>query len=165
MTSDAGSSRSQAEVHDGVRHDLAAADARQHVVAPELNWNDYAGIDMRGKIAVILVNDPDSNRDDRGFGGRAMTYYGRWTYKFEEAERRGAAGMLIIHNTERAGYGWPTVVGSWAKEQRMLPRDPQNSPPPLGVRGWITEAPPARCCNAPAAISPRCANKPSRATS
>ena len=68
-----------------------------------------------------------------------MTYYGRWTYKFEEAERRGAAGMLIVHTTERAGYPWHTVVGSWAKEQRMLPRDP-GLPAPLGVRGWITDS-------------------------
>ena len=68
-----------------------------------------------------------------------MTYYGRWTYKFEEAERRGAAGMLIVHTTERAGYPWHTVVGSWAKEQRMLPRDP-SLPTPLGVRGWITDS-------------------------
>ena len=68
-----------------------------------------------------------------------MTYYGRWTYKYEEAERRGAAGMLIIHTTERAGYPWHTVVGSFAKSLRMLPRDP-NLPPPLGVRGWITDS-------------------------
>jgi Zn-dependent M28 family amino/carboxypeptidase len=67
-----------------------------------------------------------------------MTYSGRWPYKFEEAERHGAAGMLIVHTTEQAGYPWHTVVGSWAKEQRMLPRDPKL-PAPLGVRGWITD--------------------------
>ena len=68
-----------------------------------------------------------------------MTYYGRWTYKFEEAERQGAAGMLIVHTTEQAGYPWHTVVGSWAKEQRMLPRD-AALPAPLGMRGWITDS-------------------------
>ena len=108
--------------------------------APEFNWDDFKDVDVRGKILLVLVNDPPAPaREPALFGGPAMTYYGRWTYKFEEAERRGAAGMLIIHNTERAGYGWATVVGSWAKEQRMLPRDPKL-PPPLGVQGWITEA-------------------------
>ena len=95
---------------------------------------------MRGKILLVLVNDPPAPASEPAlFGGKAMTYYGRWTYKFEEAERRGAAGMLIIHTTERAGYPWHTVVGSWAKEQRMLPRDP-TLPAPLGVRGWITDS-------------------------
>jgi Zn-dependent M28 family amino/carboxypeptidase len=109
------------------------------VTAPEFRWDDFKNIDVRGKILLVLVNDPPAPRGEPNlFGGNAMTYYGRWTYKFEEAERRGAAGMLIIHNTERAGYGWATVVGSWAKDQRMLPRSPQL-PAPLGVRGWITE--------------------------
>src|SRR5688572_16336513 len=85
------------------------------VVAPERNWNDYAGVDMRGKIAVILINDPDFELNtDTGFGGRAMTYYGRWTYKFEEAARQGAAGALIIHETAPASYGWATVQLSWS---------------------------------------------------
>ncbi len=108
--------------------------------APEYKWDDFKDVDVRGKILLVLVNDPPAPAAEPTlFGGKAMTYYGRWTYKFEEAERRGAAGMLIIHNTERAGYGWPTVVGSWAKEQRMLPRDP-TLPPPLGFQGWITES-------------------------
>src|SRR5690606_23148539 len=106
--------------------------------APEYRWDDFKDVDVKGKILLVLVNDPPAPRGEAElFGGKAMTYYGRWTYKFEEAERRGAAGMLIVHDTERAGYGWPTVVGSWAKEQRMLPRDPQL-PAPLGFRGWIT---------------------------
>jgi Zn-dependent M28 family amino/carboxypeptidase len=110
------------------------------VTAPEFRWDDFKNVDVKGKILLVLVNDPPApRREPQLFGGQAMTYYGRWTYKFEEAERRGAAGMLIIHNTERAGYGWPTVVGSWGKEQRMLPRNP-SLPAPLGVRGWITEA-------------------------
>ena len=108
--------------------------------APEYKWNDFKDVDVRGKILLVLVNDPPAPRNEPDlFGGRAMTYYGRWTYKFEEAERRGAAGALIVHTTERAGYPWHTVVGSWAKEQRMLPRDP-NLPAPLGVRGWITDS-------------------------
>jgi Zn-dependent M28 family amino/carboxypeptidase len=108
--------------------------------APEYRWDDFKNVDVKGKVLLVLVNDPPAPTGEPTlFGGKAMTYYGRWTYKFEEAERRGAAGMLIIHDNERAGYGWPTVVGSWAKEQRMLPRDPKL-PAPLGFRGWITGA-------------------------
>jgi len=108
--------------------------------APEYRWDDFKGVDLRGKVLMVLVNDPPAPAGEPNlFGGRAMTYYGRWTYKFEEAERRGAAGMLIVHTTERAGYPWHTVVGSWAKEQRMLPRDPKL-PAPLGFRGWITDS-------------------------
>ena len=110
------------------------------VNAPEYRWNDFEGLDVRGKILLILVNDPPaSGAEPELFGGKAMTYYGRWTYKFEEAERQGAAGALIVHTTERAGYPWHTVVGSWAKEQRMLPRD-STLPPPLGMQGWITDS-------------------------
>jgi len=109
-------------------------------VAPEYRWDDFKGIDVKGKILLVLVNDPPAPPGEpKLFGGKAMTYYGRWTYKFEEAERKGAAGMLIVHVTERAGYPWHTVVGSWGKEQRMLPRDPKL-PPPLGFRGWITDS-------------------------
>ncbi|HYJ81029.1 MAG TPA: M28 family peptidase, partial [Longimicrobiaceae bacterium] len=108
--------------------------------APEFRWDDFKGVDLKGKILLVLVNDPPAPAGEPAlFGGRAMTYYGRWTYKFEEAERRGAAGALIVHTTEQAGYPWHTVVGSWAKEQRMLPRDP-NLPPPLAFRGWITDS-------------------------
>jgi Zn-dependent M28 family amino/carboxypeptidase len=108
--------------------------------APEFNWDDFKGMDLRGKVLMVLVNDPPAPASEATlFGGRAMTYYGRWTYKFEEAERRGAAGMLIVHTTEQAGYPWHTVVGSWAKEQRMLPRSP-SLPAPLAVRGWITDS-------------------------
>jgi Zn-dependent M28 family amino/carboxypeptidase len=108
--------------------------------APEFRWDDFKGVDVRGKVLLVLVNDPPAPAGEPAlFGGQAMTYYGRWTYKFEEAERRGAAGMLIVHTTERAGYPWHTVVGSWAKEQRMLPRD-ASLPAPLGFRGWITDS-------------------------
>jgi Zn-dependent M28 family amino/carboxypeptidase len=110
------------------------------VTAPEFRWDDFKDEDLKGKILLVLVGDPPALPNEPTlFGGRAMTYYGRWTYKFEEAERRGAAGMLIVHTTEDAGYPWHTVVGSWAKEQRMLPR-PAAAPPPLGVRGWITDS-------------------------
>jgi Zn-dependent M28 family amino/carboxypeptidase len=110
------------------------------VDAPEYRWDDFKGIDLTGKVLLILVNDPPATSAEPGlFDGPAMTYYGRWTYKFEEAERRGAVGALIIHETERAGYPWHTVVGSWAKAQRMLPRVP-GLPAPLGVRGWITDS-------------------------
>ncbi len=108
--------------------------------APEFRWDDFKDVNVRGKILLVLVNDPpETTAEPNLFGARAMTYYGRWTYKFEEAERRGAAGMLIVHTTERAGYPWHTVVGSWAKEQRMLPR-PATGPAPIGVRGWITDS-------------------------
>jgi len=109
------------------------------VDAPEYKWNDFKGTDLKGKILLILVNDPPAPASEPTlFGGKAMTWYGRWVYKFEEAERQGAAGALIIHTTERAGYPWHTVVGSWAKEQRMLPRDPSR-PAPLGIQGWIKD--------------------------
>jgi Zn-dependent M28 family amino/carboxypeptidase len=108
--------------------------------APEYRWNDFKGMDLKGKVLLVLVNDPPAPASEPNlFGGRAMTYYGRWTYKFEEAERQGAAGALIVHTTEQAGYPWHTVVGSWAKEQRMLPRD-SSLPAPLGFRGWITDS-------------------------
>ena len=108
--------------------------------APEYQWDDFKDVDVKGKVLLVLVNDPPATMSEPNlFGGRAMTYYGRWTYKFEEAERRGAAGALIIHTTPAAGYGWQTVVGSWAAGNRMLPR-PADQPPPLGVRGWIQDS-------------------------
>ncbi|HEU4564058.1 MAG TPA: M28 family peptidase [Gemmatimonadaceae bacterium] len=108
--------------------------------APEYHWDDFKGVDVKGKVLLVLVNDPPAPRNDpKLFGGKAMTYYGRWTYKFEEAERRGAAGMLIIHTTAEASYPWHTVVGSWTTPQRMLPRD-STLPAPLGFRGWITDS-------------------------
>ena len=82
------------------------------VSAPERNWDDFKGQDVRGKVIVVLVNDPDFEGGDGQFGGKAMTYYGRWTYKFEEAARRGAAGVMIVHETAPASYGWNTVKNS-----------------------------------------------------
>jgi len=108
--------------------------------APELGWNDYAGVDMRGKIAVILINDPDFDTgDDRGFGGRAMTYYGRWTYKFEEAARQGAAGALIIHETAPAAYPW-TVVDNSNSGAKLDMVAPDRGASRASFEGWMTEA-------------------------
>ena len=82
------------------------------VTAPERDWDDFKDVDVRGKIIVVLVNDPDFEGGEGDFGGKAMTYYGRWTYKYEEAARRGAAGVLIVHETDPASYGWATVKNS-----------------------------------------------------
>lgn len=106
--------------------------------APEKGWNDYAGVDMKGKTAVILVNDPDwqTKSLDGPFGGRAMTYYGRWTYKYEEAARQGAAGAIIIHETEPAGYGWVTVQSSWSGPQLDADRG-DDGVGRVAVEGWM----------------------------
>lgn len=82
------------------------------VTAPERQWDDYQGVDMRGKVGIVLINDPDFETGTGAFGGRAMTYYGRWTYKYEEAARHGALGLLIVHETAPASYGWATVENS-----------------------------------------------------
>jgi Zn-dependent M28 family amino/carboxypeptidase len=108
------------------------------VVAPERNWNDYAGIDVVGKTVVILVNDPGyATQDPEVFNGNAMTYYGRWTYKYEEAARQGAAGALIVHETGPAGYGWEVVSGSWSGPQIGLQADNLNSDK-NDIEGWLT---------------------------
>jgi Zn-dependent M28 family amino/carboxypeptidase len=108
--------------------------------APEYKWDDFKGVDVKGKILLVLVNDPPAAPSEPNlFGGKAMTYYGRWTYKYEEAERRGAAGMLIVHTTERAGYPWSVVVSSNSTSHRLLPRA-ASLPAPIGVRGWITDS-------------------------
>jgi Zn-dependent M28 family amino/carboxypeptidase len=108
------------------------------VNAPEQQWNDYAGLDVKGKTVVVLVNDPGfGNNDAQLFKGRAMTYYGRWTYKFEEAARQGAAAALIVHETEGAGYGWGVVENSWSGPQFDLPAS-EDPAPRLDVAGWIT---------------------------
>ncbi|WBH17490.1 M28 family metallopeptidase [Sphingomonas radiodurans] len=109
--------------------------------APEKGWNDYAGLDVKGKTVVILVNDPDwqtaaAGLDAGPFEGRAMTYYGRWTYKFEEAARQGATGAIIVHDTEPAAYGWSVVQSSWTGPQYGLD-EPGNHMDQSEVIGWI----------------------------
>jgi Zn-dependent M28 family amino/carboxypeptidase len=97
------------------------------IVAPEYGWDDYAGVDVRGKTVVMLVNDPGfASGDDDFFNGRAMTYYGRWTYKFDEAARQGATGAILVHETEPAGYPWDVVTGSWTGPQFDLVTDDRN---------------------------------------
>ena len=108
------------------------------IVAPENDWNDYAGLDMSGKTAVILVNDPGYATQDKAlFNGNAMTYYGRWSYKFEEAARQGAAGAIIIHETGAAGYPWEVVSGSWSGAQISLAADDKNADR-VAVEAWMT---------------------------
>lgn len=110
------------------------------VNAPERGWNDYAGLDVKGKTVVILVNDPGYHTQDAAlFDGKAMTYYGRWTYKFEEAARQGAAGALIVHDDAGAAYGWDVVKNSWSGAQFDL-RASDDPEPRLPVQGWITQA-------------------------
>lgn len=107
------------------------------IVAPEFGWNDYEGLDVEGKTVVVLVNDPGyDSGDPEVFNGKAMTYYGRWTYKFEEASRQGAAGVLVIHDTGPAGYGWGVVAGGspvrfdLARENKNMDR--------TQIEGWIS---------------------------
>ena len=107
------------------------------VVAPEYNWNDYEGLDVKGKTVIVLVNDPGfASGDSTFFKGETMTYYGRWTYKYEEAARQGAAGCLIVHETVPAGYGWSVVRNSWSGASLYLDQPAGSSQP--NVLGWIT---------------------------
>ena len=114
------------------------------VVAPEYQWDDYKGVDVKGKTIVMLVNDPAvvdpkdaSKLDDNVFKGKAMTYYGRWSYKYEEAARQGAAAALIVHETGPAGYPFEVVVGSWSRENFDIPAADGNAGRPA-VESWIS---------------------------
>lgn len=108
------------------------------IVAPEYNWNDYEGLDMEGKTAVILVNDPGyATRDPALFDGYAMTYYGRWTYKYEEAMRQGADAAIVIHETGPAGYPWEVVRNSWTGPQ-FYAESPDRNMGRVKVEGWVT---------------------------
>lgn len=108
------------------------------VTAPEYGWNDYAGLDVKGKTVLILVNDPGfATGDPALFNGRAMTYYGRWTYKYEEAARQGAAAAIIIHETAPAAYGWDVVSGSWTGAQSDLVRSDSGASRAV-LEGWVT---------------------------
>ena len=105
------------------------------IIAPENNWNDYEGTEVKNKIVVVLVNDPGL-RDSTIFRGPILTYYGRWTYKIEEARRQGAAGILLVHTTESATYPWTTVQSSWTGPQVRIEEPPSS----LLVAGWLSEA-------------------------
>ena len=109
------------------------------IVAPEYNWNDYDGVDMKGKIALIMVNDPPASQaEPQLFGGNALTYYGRWTYKFEEAARQGAVGAILIHTDESATYPWSVVQSGWIGTQYSLPAVAGR--PVLQMKAWVTNA-------------------------
>ena len=106
--------------------------------APEYDWNDYEGLDVAGKTVVILVNDPGFENPQGGkFQGTTMTYYGRWSYKYEEASRQGAAGAIIVHETAPASYGWSVVANSWSGPQYGLV-SPDNGASRVAVEGWLT---------------------------
>ena len=108
------------------------------IVAPEYQWNDYAGVDMKGKIALVMVNDPPATSAEPAlFGGDALTYYGRWTYKYEEAARQGAAGAILIHTPESATYPWQVVQSSWSGTQYSVA--PPAGAPVLSLKAWVTE--------------------------
>jgi len=106
------------------------------IVAPEYKWNDYAGLDVKGKTVVVMINDPGFS-DSTLFKGKSMTYYGRWTYKFEEAARQGAAGILIIHDTAPAAYPWSVIRSGWSKSKLQLEEKDNNMSRAI-VEGWIS---------------------------
>src|SRR6266852_6033156 len=104
------------------------------IEAPEYDWDDYKGADVKGKVLLMLVNEPPAD-DPKFFNGRALTYYGRWTYKYEEAARKGAVGAILIHKTEMASYPWEVVRNSWSGEQSHLRADGSAQ---LKVASWVT---------------------------
>src|SRR5215470_18071146 len=103
------------------------------ITAPEYKWDDYKGADLKGKVALLFVNEPESN-DEKFFKGKTLTYYGRWTYKYEETARHGAVATLIIHRTDLASYGWDVVRNSWGTERSYLRRD---GTPKLQAASWV----------------------------
>jgi len=106
------------------------------IVAPEYQWDDFKGVDVKGKMLVLFTNEPPST-DPKFFGGRALTYYGRWSYKFEEALRHGAIGAIIIHTTPTAGYGWEVVRNSWGREEPYVKLASGDAE--LAFAGWVTQ--------------------------
>jgi Zn-dependent M28 family amino/carboxypeptidase len=118
---------------DSVDIDAPIVFAGYGIEAPEYRWNDFKGVDVRGKVVLVIVNEPPS-KDPKFFNAEAMTYYGRWTYKFEEAARKGAVGALIIHRTDLASYGWGVVRSSWSGESVYLRNDKD---PKLKAASWI----------------------------
>ncbi|NHZ98934.1 M28 family peptidase [Massilia sp. CCM 8734] len=107
------------------------------ITAPEEGWDDYKGVDVKGKVVVMMVNDPaPTAAEPNRFNGKGLTYYGRWTYKFEEAARQGAAGVLLIHTDASASYGWSVVQNSWLAERFQLAQGKRGA----SMEGWMTEA-------------------------
>jgi len=106
------------------------------IVAPEYQWDDYQGVDVRGKVVVLFTNEPPSN-DPKFFTGPALTYYGRWTYKYEEATRHGAVAAIIIHTTPTASYGWDVVRSSWGREDQQVKL--ADGAPSLAFAAWVTK--------------------------
>ena len=110
------------------------------IVAPEYQWDDFKGADLKGKVLLMLVNDPPAPAEEpQLFGGKALTYYGRWTYKYESAARQGAVGAILIHTTESAGYPFSVVQTSWSGEQFALARQ-SGDEPPLPLAAWVSQA-------------------------
>jgi Zn-dependent M28 family amino/carboxypeptidase len=108
------------------------------ISAPEEGWDDYKGLDAKGKVLVMMVNDPaPTAAEPKRFNGAGLTYYGRWTYKFQEAARQGAAGVLLIHTDASASYGWSVVQNSWAAAERFQLADADLG---TGMQGWMTDA-------------------------
>jgi Zn-dependent M28 family amino/carboxypeptidase len=118
---------------DSVEVDAPIVFVGYGIDAPEYKWDDFKGVDVKGKVVLVIVNEPPS-KDAKFFNGEALTYYGRWTYKFEEAARKGAVGALIIHRTDLASYGWDVVRNSWSAEQVALGNDKD---PKLKAAAWI----------------------------
>lgn len=106
------------------------------ITAPEFEWADYKGVDVKGKVVVLFTNEPPSE-DPKFFGGRALTYYGRWTYKYEEALRQGAVAVVILHTSPTAGYGWEVVKSSWGKEDPQVKLAPGAAA--LAFAGWVSK--------------------------
>lgn len=129
-----GISREQKEVSD---FDADAVFVGHGITAPEYGWEDYKGIDVKGKIVVLFTGEPPSD-DPKFFQGRALTYYGRWTYKYEEAARQGARAAIIIHTTPTASYGWEVVRSSWGREDPQVKNAPGEAD--LAFAGWVTSA-------------------------
>lgn len=133
LTDFAGQSRRQ-EVETGF--DSPVVFAGHGITAPEFNWDDWRGLDAQGKACLLLANEPTSPTDPGFFDGPALTYYGRWTYKFEQATRKGCAAALLIHTDASAGYGWSVVRNSWGREEAQTPLAP--GAPALAFAGWLT---------------------------
>src|SRR5207249_278857 len=121
---------------DSEKFDAEAVFVGHGIVAPEFHWDDFKGVDVKGRILVLFTNEPAST-DPKFFGGRALTYYGRWSYKYEEALRHGALGVVIIHTTATAGSGWEVVRNSWGREGPYVTL--ASGERAVASAGWFTQ--------------------------